>query len=252
MQIKSIFAGNTLALVALAATFTLTTAPSFAQSAGDTILSAGWLHIAPQDSSTPLTSTSSTVPSFSNTLAGSGATAESSNTVGLSISNFLTDNWAAVLDIGIPPKYKLNGTGSLASAGRIGTAKQWAPAVLGKYYFGAPNAQWRPSLGFGFARVSYTDIELTGAFQQNLGARLGNPNAVTTANLSNSWAPVFNAGLSYAINKDWYANLSVSYLKLKTDGNLTTVTNGPLGNVTSKTTLTLDPLVTYLNVGYRF
>ena len=251
MQIKSAFAGNTLALVVLAAA-TLITAPSFAQSAGDTVLTAGWLRIAPQDSSTPLTSTSSTVPSFSNTVAGSGATAESSNTLGFSISNFLTDNWAVALDIGIPPKYKLNGTGSLASAGRIGTAKQWAPALLGKYYFGAPNAQWRPSLGFGFARVSYTDIELTGAFQQYIGQRFGNPNFVTTANLSNSWAPIFNAGISYAINKDWYANFSVSYLKLKTDGNLTTVTNGPLGNVTSKTTLTLDPLVTYLNVGYRF
>lgn len=255
MQFKTTTAGKKLALAVLVASTALVTAfvtpASFAQSAGDFMANVGWFHIAPQDSSTPLSSTSSST-SFSSTLPGSGATAESVETVGLSLAYFITDNWAATFDLGIPPKYKLDGAGTLSPVGRIGTARQWAPALLGKYYFGEANSKWRPSLGLGIAHVNYTNIELTNNFQHFAGATFLDPNASTTVSLSSSWAPVFNAGISYAITKDWYANFSVSYLKLKTTGTLTTPTNGPLGTVTSTTKLTLDPLVTYLNIGYRF
>jgi len=247
MQFKPNFAINTLALVFLGASATLVTPTSFAQSAGDTILSAGWFRIAPQDSSTPIEVTSP----LKTTLAGSGATAESSNTLGFSATRFLTDNWAVALDLGVPPKYKLNGTGTLAGVGRIGTAKQWAPALLAKYYFGDAKTPFRPSVGLGATRVSYTNIELTSKFQQEIGKKFSDPNATTTVDLDTSWAPVFNVGLSYAINKDWYANFSVSYVKLETKANLTTKTT-TLGTVSSNTTLTLNPLVTFLNIGYRF
>lgn len=220
---------------------------AFAQSAGETVVSAGWFRIAPQDSSTPITVTSP----FQQTLTGSGATAESVNTLGFSITHFVTDNWAVALDLGIPPKYKLNGTGTLAAVGSIGTAKQWAPAVLAKYYFGDANSQWRPSLGLGVTRVSYTNIELNDKFKRYIGTNFQDPDASTDVSLNSSWAPVFNAGLSYAINKNWSANFSVSYVKLATTAKLTTQTSG-LGQVKSETKLTLDPLVTYLNIGYRF
>ena len=251
MRFKTITAGKKLAFVVLAASTALVTSASFAQSAGDFLVSTGWLHIAPQDSSTPISATSSN-NSFAVTLPGSGATVESSDTLGLSLSYFFTDNWAASLDLGIPPTYKLNGTGSLSPVGRIGKARQWAPAAIAKYYFGNANSQWRPSLGFGVTHVNYTNIELTNNFQHFIGSTFLDPNAVTTVKLSSAWAPVFNAGISYAINKDWYANFSVSYVKLKTTGTLTTPTNGPLGTVTSTTKLTLDPIVTYVTIGRRF
>lgn len=250
MQFKTTSAGNTLALVVLAAATTFVT-PSFAQSAGDTIVSSGWFYIAPQDSSTPLTATSSST-SFSTVLPGSGAKAEDINTVGLTITRFFTDNWAGAFDLGLPPRYKLDGTGSLGSVGRIGSAKQWAPALLAKYYFGDARSQLRPNLGLGVAHVNYTNIELTENFQKFTGTTFLDPSARTTANLDNYWAPLVNAGLTYAITDRWYANFSISYLWLKTKGTLTTPTNGPLGTVTSRTTLTINPLVTYLNLGYRF
>jgi outer membrane protein len=251
MQIQTISARKTLALVVLAASSALVTSASFAQSAGDFMVSAGWFHIAPQDSSTPLRATSSAT-SFSTVLPGSGASVEDLDTLGLSLSYFITDNWAATFDLGVPPKYKLDGSGTLSSVGRIGTARQWAPALLGKYYFGDANAKFRPSVGLGVTHVNYTNIELTNNFQHFTGSLFLDPNAVTSASLNSSWAPVFNVGLSYAINKDWYANFSVSYIKLKTTGTLTTPTNGPLGTITSTTELTLNPIVTYLNLGYRF
>jgi len=250
MQFKTTSAIKLAALTVLA----VSTSAAFAQSAGDTIVSTGWAHIAPQDSSTPLSITSPAL--LAGSLPGSGASVNKTNTLGFAVSRFITDNWVASLDLGVPPTYKLEGTGTLAGVGQIGEAKQWAPAVLGKYYFGEAKTEFRPFLGLGVTRVSYTDVSLTPTFQgavvQTLGALSGGLVAAggTSAKLESSWAPVFNVGASYAINKDWYAGISISYVRLKTTADLTTSSN--VGNVSSTTTLTLNPIVTYLSIGYRF
>jgi outer membrane protein len=223
-------------------------APVLAQSAGDFMLAAGWFHIMPQDKSTPIHVTSP----FNAILAGSGATVESVDTLAFSANYFVTDNWVVGLDLGVPPKYKLDGTGSLSPIGRLGTAKQWAPALLGKYFFGDANARFRPWLGLGVAHVSYTNIDLTQNFKHFIGQSFLDSTASTDVDIDTRWAAVYNAGLSYAINKNWYAALSISYLPLKARADLTTKTNGPLGTVRSNTTVTIDPIVTYLHVGYRF
>lgn len=241
-----------IAVVALAAAFS---SAALAQSANENVVSVGWFHIAPQDSSTPLSITSPAAVTLPNT----GATVENSDTLGFSWTHFFTDHWAGALDIGIPPTYKLNGTGSLSSVGQIGEAKQWAPTILGKYFFNDANAQFRPFLGLGVSHVSYKDISLTNNFQgaiqhayAAIGAEMGVPvtAGTTTANLNSSWAPVFNIGGSYAITKDWYASFSVSYLRMKTTANLTTPTN--IGPFLSTTTIKINPIVTFLSVGYRF
>jgi outer membrane protein len=243
-----------IAAVALAAAFS---SAAFAQSANEDVVSVGWYHIAPQDSSTPISITSPAVAA--GPINGTGASVETSDTLGFSWTHFFTDNWAGSVDLGIPPTYKLDGAGSLSSVGRIGQAKQWAPTLLGKYFFNDANAQFRPFVGLGVSHVSYKDISLTSNFQsavggtiEEAGAELGVPitAGATTASLNSSWAPVFNVGGSYAITKQWYGSFSVSYLKMKTTADLTTPTS--IGTFQSTTTIKIDPIVTYLAIGYRF
>ncbi len=238
--IKSVSKFVALALLAGSATTAL------AQSAGDTVISTGWAHIAPQDSSTPL----SLVSPIALTLAGTGAGVNSTDTLGFATAHFFTDNIVGSLDLGVPPTYKLVGKGTLASVGQIGKAKQWAPAALAKYYFGNANSTFRPMVGLGVTHVNYTNIELTSAFQSYVQTSFG-PTAMTTAKLTSAWAPVYNVGASYSLTKDWSLGFSVSYVPLKTTGNLTT-TPTPLGTVHSTTSLTLNPIVAYASVGYRF
>jgi outer membrane protein len=239
------------AAVAIAAALSST---AFAQSAGDNIVNVGWYHIAPQDSSTPLTITSPAP--VATTLAGSGATVEKADTLGFSLTHFFTNNWAGSLDLGIPPTYKIKGTGTLAAVGEIGEAKQWAPTILGKYFFFESTSAFRPFLGLGASRVSYKDIKLTSTFQGAVDGTLalmsqGQVQAgATSASLDSSWAPVYNIGASYAINKDWYASFSISYLGLKTKAELTTASN--IGPITSTTSIKIDPIVTFASIGYRF
>ena len=141
------------------------------------------------------------------------------------------------------------GRGSLAQFGKLGQAKQWSPTLLFKYYFNSPTATFRPYLGVGVSRIWFTDEKITNSgFEANV---LHGPTSVST---DSSWEPVFNAGFTYAINQHWFAGVSVSYLPLSTTAKLNTAASTPVGTlaVQSQTKIKLNPIVTYVNIGYRF
>ncbi len=224
---------------------------AMAQQAGDWVLGAGWLHFAPQDSSEGLNLTSPVnmhVP-------GSDAKVSSSDTLGLSAMYFLDSHWAVEGVLGVPPKFKLEGAGSLAPVGELGEARQWSPTLLGKYYFNEGNAAFRPYVGLGVTYVWYSDVELTPGMQNAMGGLLRRPpgSTVTSAKLDSSFAPVFNIGAAYQFDKHWGVSASVSYIPLKTTAKLTTTsaaTGAQLG--TSEASLKLNPIVPYVAVTYRF
>jgi len=236
-----------IAALSIAAAFA---APVMAQTAGSNIVNVGWFHLDPRDSSEPLrvVSPSSVVKN------GTGAAVNNADTLGVAFTHFFTDNFAVTTDAGIPPKFTLSGTGLLQSAGDLGTAKQWSPAVVAKWYFGEANSTFRPFVGAGVTYVWYSDAQLTPQFQQLLSASFTQNKylgAASTVELSKSWAPVFNVGASYKLTDSWSLGLSVAYIPLKTSADITTyLPGGVIGK--STTTVTLNPIVTFLSVGYKF
>src|SRR4051794_28188047 len=94
-------------MFSLAALGALASGSAFAQNAGDWVAGAGWFHLAPQDSSKPLTVTAP----VQSVLQGSGASIKDSDTLGLSLAYFLDSHWAVEGVLGVPPKFKLEGTG---------------------------------------------------------------------------------------------------------------------------------------------
>lgn len=148
------------------------TTGAFAQQAGDNVINVGWFHIAPQQSSNPLTTnvtqeglTSTLVPS-SFTSPGTGVHVSNSNTLGIVFTHFLTDNIALQSVAGVPAKFKLNGQGVIAPPGIAGaltsidigagannpivsSVRQWSPAAILQYYFGHADSAFRPFIGIG-------------------------------------------------------------------------------------------------------
>lgn len=234
-----------IAALSVAAAFA---APAMAQSAGSNIVNLGWFHLAPQDSSEGLTKLSQPLPGYYATRTSSVSNAD---TLGIAFTHFFTDNVAVTADLGIPPKFKLSGKGDLAPLGELGSAKQWSPAIVAKYYFGDATSKFRPFLGAGVTYVWYSDVKLTPAFQNN--AALGS--GAASASLSSSWSPVLNLGATYNIDDRWSVSLSLSYIPLKTDAEITASPTGPaaaFGTQRYKTSITLDPIVSFLSVGYKF
>lgn len=241
---------TTTASLALAALGILASGSAMAQNAGDWVVGTGWFHLSPQDSSKPLTVTS---PVHS-VLAGSGASVTNSDTLGLNVAYFIDPHWAVEGVLGVPPKFKLNGSGTLARVGELGQARQWSPTVLAKYYFNEGNDAFRPFVGLGATYVWYSDINLTSNLQEALGSQLHQRplSTATTAKLDSSFAPVLNAGLAYQFDKHWGISFSVSYIPLKTKAKLTTTSISGLPIATSEARLKLNPIVTYVSATYRF
>ena len=99
----------------------------------------------------------------------------------------------------------------------------------------------------------FGSVRLNSGLQNTLGGSLGLPPGAssTSAKIDSQWAPVFNVGANYAIDKNWGVTFSVSYVPMKTDAYLTTKVNGNKVAL-SKTRLTLDPIIPFLYVTYKF
>lgn len=228
----------------------LTTAPVYGQTAGSTIVGAGWLHLAPQSASDPLYIKSFGSTAVNQSKLGTGSKVSAADTLGLTVNHFFTDNVAVELVAGLPPAHKISGTGVYDKYGELGSVKQWSPALLVKYYFGQAATRFRPYVGMGVNYTWFSDAEITNA--QFSKAELQNTApGMTSVKADASWNPVFNIGASYAIADRWYVMASVSYLPLKTTAHLTT-TLGNGAKLETSANLRVRPIVSLLSVGYQF
>lgn len=222
---------------------------AWAQKAGDVVLGAGWLQYAPRESSTPLRFTSP----VEREVPGSGASLPSANTLGLNVHYFVTDQWAVEGVFGVPPRLKLEGEGTLAGIGQLGSARLYGPSVLAKYFFGQPNDKLRLSAGVGLTYARFGDTRLTSGLQNTLGGALGLPPGAssTSAKIDNRFGPVFNLGVNYAFTERLGVTLSVSYVRMKTKATLTTSANGN-AVATAESRLTLNPVIPFAYLTYKY
>jgi outer membrane protein len=240
MRLKEATAGAVMALACMTA--------ARAQTAGTFYVTTGWFHFAPQSSSDPLKIVSLGGTPINRDVPNTSARIDSSDTLGFNVGYFITDHLAAELEMGIPPKFDINGADSLSAFGKLGSARLWSPALLFKWNFLKPDDKFRPYVGLGVTRVWFTDTQITNsAFQSSV------LKGQTTASTDRSWAPVFNVGFNYSFTKHWFAGLSVSYLPVSTTANLTTTNVGPLGlTLRTQAKIKLNPIVTYAKIGYAF
>ncbi|PLQ01845.1 OmpW/AlkL family protein [Cupriavidus pauculus] len=219
-----------------------------AQSAGSNVVSLGWMRVMPTGDSQLLT-----IDSIAGRPAGvqrpnTGAKIDGADTAGLTFGHFFTDNISAEFVVGIPPKHDVSGDRGYAQYGKLGEVRQWSPAIVAKWHFFDAKTKFRPYVGVG---VNYTWFTSETVTNQTFVQREFGPGSTMSATASSSWNPVFNVGANYAINEKWFVGFSVSYVPISATANFTTtLANG--AKVESHTKIKIDPVVTYLNVGYKF
>lgn len=161
----------------------------------------------------------------------------------------------------------------LDSYDKAASARAWTPGFQAQYYFGKPGVnKFRPFLGGGFMYAHFTDIKINdgvkadliaaGHMIQNIyddkaGAALegkvssGKIHVKTDAD--DAFAPMVTAGFTYDFKENWFATASISYAKMDNIATITVInenTNKEL--ISAKTKIEIDPLITYVGVGYRF
>lgn len=215
MNIKN----SKLVLSSAIAALLVATSPVQALDQGDWIARVGVSQVKPDTDSdiTPL-------------VAGGKVDADDGTNLSFTVGYMLTSHLAIDVLAALPFQHDLNGAGTLAGAGKIAEAKQLPPTVSLQYYF-QPKASIRPYVGAGINYTKFFSIKEVGALA---GDKL---------TLDDSWGLAAQAGVDFDINKKWFANLDVRYIKIETTANSTT---------TGQFDVTLDPWVIGLHVGTTF
>jgi outer membrane protein len=248
---------TSISKIALACAALVAASGAFAQKAGDNIASIGFATIRPSTSTGPITTTSTgdsnqTGAGLTSYLGGTSAHLSNENTISFGLLHMFTDNVGAEFTIGIPPRVTQDLTtpnlpAQMGGANHPGAAKidVWTPTAIAKYFFGTTQDTWRPYAGLGVSRVSFHNISTLndGGTIQSL--------AGNGANLTSSWAPVYNVGMIYNINDKWSINGSASYISAKTTATfLGTSSQGvPLTTTGDIKINTMDYVI---RLGYKF
>jgi len=161
-----------------------------------------------------------------------GADAEVGNatTLLLTYERAVAPNIGVEFVLGIPPTIKGKATGSVAFLGEVLSAKNVAPTVLVNYHFGAAGDALRPYLGAGINYTKFTSVK---------------SNLAPDVKMSDSTGLAVQAGLDYALNKDWgmFASIAKVRVKSKLVASGTTVL---------QTTIDFRPITYSFGAYYRF
>ena len=162
-----------------------------------------------------------------------GADAKTGNatTVILTYERMLTPNIGAELVIGVPPKIEAKATGSVAFLGDdVLDARIVAPTFFFNYHFGAQGDTWRPYLGAGINYTKFVRIRSILA---------------DDVKMSNSTGWAAQAGIEYALGRDWSLFASVAALQVKSK----LVASGA---TVLQTKIDFRPIVYSFGAAYRF
>ncbi len=162
--------------------------------------------------------------------AGADATIGSATTLLVTYERELAPNLGLEFVLGVPPKIKAKGSGTVAFLGEVLSAKNVAPTVLLNYHFGDASSALRPYLGAGINYTRFTGASTPYGWQ---------------VSLSDSWGLAVQAGLDYALSRQWGLFASVAAVQVKSD--LVAV-----GAAVLRTTIDFRPTTLSAGVSYRF
>ena len=216
----------------LAATLIAAT-PALAHEAGSFIVRAGVAHVAPNDSSSRI-STSAT-----GSLAGTKATVNSDTQLGLTFTYKLTDHIGIELLAATPFSHQVNVQGVGAGIdGKLADVKHLPPTVTLQYYPMTKESRWQPYVGAGINYTTFFDEKLS---------RAQKANGFSSLSLSDSWGLAAQAGMDYMINDHLMFNTAVWYIDIDTQA---TLRHNTLGK--TKVDVDIDPWVFMVGLGYTF
>lgn len=157
----------------------------------------------------------------------------------LSYERFLTENISVQVAAGYPPKFEVDGSGSIAGLGEIASTTALNPSIFVNYHFLDESAPIRPYVGVGVNYTNFVDEQPTTSLEAGLGG-------ATDVSLSSFVAVAVTGGVNIDLGGPWLASASVSYLSSSTEATIKT------GGIVRKMDIDLDPITLFVGLGYKF
>jgi outer membrane protein W len=162
---------------------------------------------------------------------------------------------------------------NLEQSKKAASATAWLPAAEIHYQFGKSGVnKLRPYVGVGVMYAHFTNVKIDSGINKDLiaaghmvqnvldgqaGAALegktssADPRVKVKAD--DAIAPMATLGATYDFNDRWFGVGSITYAPMSGDVKITVVDNNTGKSlIGAKTKIDIDPLITYVGVGYRF
>lgn len=162
---------------------------------------------------------------------------------------------------------------NLGNKKKASSARAWTPAFEVQYQFGKSGEnKFRPFVGAGIMYAYFNEIKLDSVIQDDLvkaghmiqnildgkaGAALDGKDSSAAPKVrvktTDAIAPIVTLGATYDMSENWFGIASLSYAKLNNKANIDVINqNNGQRIIHSSTRIDIDPLITYVGVGYRF
>lgn len=161
----------------------------------------------------------------------------------------------------------------LTQGSKAASARAWLPAVELHYQFGKSGVnKFRPYVGAGVMYAYFNELEMNSGIESDLikaghmiqnihdgkavaalDGKTSSAKPIVKLEATDTFAPIVTLGATYDFNPNWFAVGSVSYSKMNSEAKIY-VTDQNTGKelIKANTKIDIDPLITYLGVGYRF
>jgi outer membrane protein len=161
---------------------------------------------------------------------GGNVSIDPQNTAALELGYFFTPNVAVSLTVGVPPKAKIDGAGSLAPMGRLGEITYGPSALTAHYHFTGMGA-FRPYVGGGVSYMHVFDTE---------------DGTVSNLEVENTYGPAVQVGAEYMFTDRIGAFVDFKKAWFSTES------TGSLGPAPVRGDIQLDPAVVHGGLSFRF
>lgn len=168
------------------------------------------------------------------TVAGGDASVKNNTGFEGEFGYFVRPDWSVALAIGIPPTARIEGRGTLASAGKLGQAK-YGPSVLSLQYHPRTQSVWKPYVGVGF---NYTLVyHVHGSAIDDLHVTDGN-------------GPSAQAGTEVRLNRHayWFFDAKKVWVSVNARG----LVDEPGGPLPARAHVTLNPVIMNSGLSWHF
>jgi outer membrane protein len=207
-----------------------------AHEAGDVILRVGVAHVAPEDSSSKIST------SVTGKISGTKATVDSNTQLGLTGTYIVAPHFGIEVLAATPftHKVKVKGLPGVYSAanGSFGEVTHLPPTVSAQYFFLNPKSKFQPYVGAG---LNYTFF-----FNEKLNSKQKG-NRFHGLDLENSWGWALQLGADVALADNIFLNAAIWKIDINTKA---TSRHEDLGKV--KVDVEVDPWVAFVGVGFKF
>jgi outer membrane protein len=226
---KTLFSASVLALA-------VASPAAFAHQAGDVIVRAGAITVAPNESSSDIW-----VGALNTDVAGSKATLDSDTQLGLNFAYMATDHVAVELLAATPFTHSVGVKGMPGAFaglnGNLGEIKQLPPTLSALYYPMQSTSAFQPYAGIGVNYTWFFDTELSNSAEAK---------GFNGLDLENSWGMSYQVGMDYMLTDNIMLNGQVRYIDIDT-----TATTS-FGGREVEVDVDVDPYVYMVGLGYKF